>query len=556
VISGVYKIEVGLVYYYEQDSYSRGYVVLALTQSHELYGWGMLGLTEKDGKIVKVCYNTPVKLAEEVADMGVTKEELYLVTTDGALQCIAVADAFQDEKTFTDVTCGTVPVESVCCGDDFFVARDILGLLYCGGSNREGQLGVEDPEKTEEGQTVMPLGETRVRMAAAGAGTAYVLLPDGTMLAWGDNDYGQIGNGRRGKQHSYDEPVYLTAGVNMVFAGTRNSYYTLENGDLYAMGSGYSATPVKVFENVECVEPRDGWLLTEDHVLYSKSDGEYEPYMEGVADYESSGECHLVLKEDGSLWGWGDNESGELGIGTRSDPLSSEAEPVTEPVLIMEGVAKAAVSYYPVSEDSGNTVLILLENGDLYLCGYDLESDSYWDETTGDPSESFLLTPQKIREGVRDIYPSDGTLQSFYITDDNQLFAIGSTWDLYYDTGAWDENDEVALRDGVKMTTDDFLLDLDGTVNIFGSSTMIELFGFDEESWTEKAEAYGIGRLVCEPVLEGMKTIASSPNPSYDHYLAVTETGDLYVWGDNTYGQLGLGDAGTDENIFTVSLPS
>ena len=34
------------------------------------------------------------------------------------------------------------------------------------------------------------------------------------------------------------------------------------------------------------------------------------------------------------------------------------------------------------------------------------------------------------------------------------------------------------------------------------------------------------------------------------------ETEDIYAWGNNQYGQLGLGEAGSEENIFEVKLPS
>ncbi|MBQ7091175.1 MAG: hypothetical protein IJN83_00800, partial [Clostridia bacterium] len=38
-------------------------------------------------------------------------------------------------------------------------------------------------------------------------------------------------------------------------------------------------------------------------------------------------------------------------------------------------------------------------------------------------------------------------------------------------------------------------------------------------------------------------------------WFAVKTNGELYAWGNNLYGQLGLGDAGSDENIFEVKLP-
>ena len=34
------------------------------------------------------------------------------------------------------------------------------------------------------------------------------------------------------------------------------------------------------------------------------------------------------------------------------------------------------------------------------------------------------------------------------------------------------------------------------------------------------------------------------------------ETEDIYAWGNNQYGRLGLGEEGSEESIFEVKLPS
>lgn len=48
--------------------------------------------------------------------------------------------------------------------------------------------------------------------------------------------------------------------------------------------------------------------------------------------------------------------------------------------------------------------------------------------------------------------------------------------------------------------------------------------------------------------------IISCANQDKTFYY-VSSTGDLYSWGTNDYGLLGIGDARQDENIFEVKLP-
>ena len=160
----------------------------------------------------------------------------------------------------------------VAASGNHTVALQADGTLLAWGRNLEGQLG--DGTTTNRTSPVVVPGLTGVVAVSAGGVHTVALKADGTVVAWGANSYGQLGNG-----------TWVSSSI-----------------------------PVAV------------------------------PGLTGVVAVAASYYHTVALKADGSVWAWGANGIGQLGDGTTTDRLS----PVG--VLGFGGVALPALSY---SAESG-----------------------------------------------------------------------------------------------------------------------------------------------------------------------------------------------------------
>jgi alpha-tubulin suppressor-like RCC1 family protein len=168
---------------------------------------------------------------------------------------------------------------------------------------------------------------------------------DGTVLAWGDNDNGQLGNGTTDYVSGV---VQVTPLVNItaVAAGNAHSVALTQDGHVWAWGSNSSGqlgngtttdsyVPVQVngLCNVIAISARENYTLAlkSDHTVWAWGDNSYNQLADGngtnssvpvqitgltgIVSLSAGDVSALALDSSGSVWSWGDNEYGELGDG-------------------------------------------------------------------------------------------------------------------------------------------------------------------------------------------------------------------------------------------------
>jgi alpha-tubulin suppressor-like RCC1 family protein len=203
------------------------------------------------------------------------------------------------------------------------------------GQNSFGQLG--DGSFSQSDVSVPVSGLNFVTAIAAGRRHSLALLSDGTVMAWGDGASGQLGNG---EGRTSEEPVAVEGltGVKAIAAGENFSLALLSDGTVMAWGGG------------EGGQLGNGANQESDVPVPVKGPA-------GVSAIAAGGEHALALLSNGTVVAWGEGEHGQLGNG------ASRNSDVPVTVKGLTGVAAIAAG--------GEHSLALLKGGTVMAWGSD-----------------------------------------------------------------------------------------------------------------------------------------------------------------------------------------
>ncbi|XP_047058699.1 ultraviolet-B receptor UVR8-like [Lolium rigidum] len=226
-----------------------------------------------------------------------------------------------------------------------------------------------------------------------------------------------------------------------------------------------------------------------------------------IAAVAAGGRHTLALSDFGQVWGWGYGGEGQLGLGSRIRTVSSP-----HPIPCIES---ASYGKDRPAAMKGNK-----------------NAEGHITKVMGNRVESIAC----------------GGRHSVVVTDSGALLAFG--WGLYGQCGQGNTDDVlsptcVSSILGVKMQDvaaglwHTVCISADGGVYSFGGNQFGQLgIGSDQ--------AETIPKLVEAPSLEDKN--ARSVSCGARHSAIITDEGEVFCWGWNKYGQLGLGDA-MDRNV-------
>jgi len=195
-------------------------------------------------------------------------------------------------------------------GDLFAVGPG--GSVLAFGHNTDGQLG--NGSRADDFSPAPVPGLTGITQVSAGAYDTLAVRSDGTVWAWGSNLYGELGDGTMTDRLT-PKQVRGLSGITQVSAGT---YYTLavrSDGTVWAWGlNGNGELNGSANKTVQ---------LTPEQV----------PGLSGITQVATDGFHTLALRSDGTVWSWGTNDHGEVGDGTtatRFSPVPLSLSAVTQ----------------------------------------------------------------------------------------------------------------------------------------------------------------------------------------------------------------------------------
>jgi alpha-tubulin suppressor-like RCC1 family protein len=134
------------------------------------------------------------------------------------------------------VVTGLDNVRAVAAGSVHGLALLKDGTVRAWGNNSSGQLGIGtigDPQLTP----VRVPGLKNVRAIAARDSYSLALLTDGTVRAWGNNGSGALGNGTVGTNNPMPAPVLGLQHVRAISAGSGHALALLKNGTVMGWGA-------------------------------------------------------------------------------------------------------------------------------------------------------------------------------------------------------------------------------------------------------------------------------------------------------------------------------
>jgi alpha-tubulin suppressor-like RCC1 family protein len=344
----------------------------------------------------------------------------------------------------------------------------------------------------------------RVISLWGGAEMQIVLKSDGTVWDWGNNGEGQLGSGTT---NNSPVPVQVLGpggvghlgSITAIMGGEMHNFALRSDGTVWSWGwnvfgqlgdgttnwgamTNYSATPVQVSG------------------------------LTAVKSLGGRGYHSLALKNDGTVWGWGDNANGQLGNGVATTGTNVPVQTIglTNVVSVSGG---------------GFFSLALMPDGTVRAWG----SGSHGQ--CGNGWNTNCYTSVQVIGLSNVVAISGGWFHALALKSD------GTAW-------AWGENSVGELGDGTTQARNT-------PVQVTGISNVVSVSAGDSNSMARRSDGtvwkwgrndkgeLGIGttNLITTPFpvpvqVPGLSNVVMSSCRDY-HNLCVKRDGTVWVWGDN-----------------------
>ncbi len=209
-------------------------------------------------------------------------------------------------------------VQALAAGTGFTCALTTAGGVLCWGDNRFGQLGDGTTTPRATPVAVQGLG-TGVAALEAGYHHACARTTAGQVMCWGSNLTGQLGDGSTGNQRSLPvEVAGLPPGAALLAIGYHHTCASVADGALYCWGGNYQGQ------------------LGDGTTSHRATPGAVLGLAGSVVSLAAGGGHTCAVVEGGGVSCWGFNDDGEIGDGTRDNQRPLPVQVVGLPTDVLE----------------------------------------------------------------------------------------------------------------------------------------------------------------------------------------------------------------------------
>lgn len=393
--------------------------------------------------LADVTYTASMNMAVLNPASSLDSGTVYTATIKGGTSGVrdASGNALAADYSFTFATATTML--EISGGHMHSLSLQSDGTVLAWGANDLGQLG--DSTGIDRHNPVLVSGLSDIIAISASEEHSLALKSDGTVWAWGDNNFGELGDGTRGGARTSPYQIPGLTDVVAVAAGGWHSLALKSDGTVWAWGWNFAG------------QLGDG----------TKTD-RYSPIrvpgVSGIVSIATGYDHTLALRYDGTVWAWGANNQGQLGNGSSSEELRPIRIPDFSPVAVID-----ADGSYSLAIKSDGTAWAWGDNGNGQL-GNNTIMDRY------------LPTQIPGLSGMT-------TISASYMGHTLALKSDGSVY-------AWGNNGRGQLGDGstLEKHSPNIIAGLSGIIAIGAGS---------------------------------------------EHSLALKQDGTTWAWGRNSFGQLG-----------------
>lgn len=337
------------------------------------------------------------------------------------------------------------------------------------------------------------------------------ICADSTVMAWGGNNYGQLGNGNN-TLSTYPVSVNSLSGIISVSCGYAHTLALRRDGTVWAWGA-------------------NNFGQLGDSTTTNRSIPVQVIGLSGIVEIAAGNSSSLALRNDGTLFAWGNNSMGELGDSTiieRNTPIQVHG---SVNVGFLTGiVAIACGASHSLAVKNDGTV-------------WDWGNNAFGQ--LGDSTTVERHTPVKVKglNGIVEV--TAGNRHSVALRNDSTVFAWGSNW-----IGTCGDGTTVTVRNTPVQVhgvgNSGFLT---GITSIASSQSAEHTLALRSDSIVLAWGANGFGELGNTAIatesnlpvqVDTLTRIISIATGAY-HSLAIKRDNSEWAWGDNADGELGNG---------------